>query len=206
MYDRIPGEFVYGNDVYVDDYYMDEVWEHIPGFSNYMISSKGRVWSERSQMFLTPKRMDREGHLGFCLRRNGMAYYVYLHRLMAQAFIPNPEGYPVVRHLDDDRENNDLENLAWGTQRHNWLDSFRNGTAKAPTDEDREKGFKKIRIPVRATNIKTGETIDYPGQSEAARQLGLEQANVWKVLNGERAHTGGWFFEYLRKENSDGDN
>lgn len=200
MYDRIPGEFVYGDDCYVDDYCMDEVWEYIPGFSNYMISSKCRVWSIKSRMFLKPKRMDRAGHLGFCLSENGKPHYVYLHRLMAQAFIPNPHGYPIVRHLDDIRDNNEPEDLAWGTQRDNWEDSVRNGTARFPTDEDREIGLRKMRKPVRATNIKTGEIIDFVGQSEAARELGLEQSNVWKVLNGERAHTGGWFFEYLRRE------
>lgn len=200
MYDRIPSDFVYGNDIYVDDYYMDEVWEKIPGFPGYAINDKARVWSERSQRFLKPKKMDREGHLGFCLSRNGRPCYVYLHRLMAIAFIPNPERFPIVRHLNDIRDDNEPDNLAWGTQNDNWHDSVRNGTAKSPTDEHREIGFRKIRIPVRATNIKTGDIVNFISQSEAARRLNLQQSNVWKVLNGERAHAGGWFFEYLEKE------
>lgn len=199
MYDQIPGDFVHGPDVFLDDPHMDEIWEFIPGFSNYMISDHCRVWSERSQSFLKPKRMDRAGHLGFCLFENGKAHYVYLHRLMAMAFIPNPDNYPIVRHLDDDPKNNDLENLAWGTQRHNWDDSVRNGTAHAPTNEDREIGFRKVRKPVIATNLKTGKKLKFSGQSEAARRLGLQQANVWKVLNNERSNCGGWIFEYARK-------
>lgn len=199
MDDRIPGDLVHGPDVYLDEAYMDELWEHIPGAPGYMISDHGRVWSEKFQIFLKPKRMDRSGHLGFCLRIGGRPRYVYLHRLMAQVFIPNPHNYPIVRHLNDDRDNNELENLAWGTQRDNWEDSVRNGTAQPPRDEWREIGFKKTRKPVIATNLSTGERIKFPGQSEAARELGLQQANIWKVLNGERLHCGGWSFEYARK-------
>lgn len=200
MYDQIPGDFIHGPDLHLDESHMDELWEYIPGFPGYMISDHCRVWSERSQMFLKPKRIDRSGHLGFCLFVNGQARYVYLHRLMAEAFIPNPHNYPIVRHLDDDRENNELENLAWGTQRDNWYDSVRNGTAHPPTDEDREIGFKKVRKPIVAVNLSTGERLRFPGQSEAARRLGLQQANVWKVLNGQRPQTEGWYFEYISGE------
>lgn len=205
MYDRIPSEFVFPEDIYIDDYYMGEVWEYIPGVPGYMISDRGRVWSEASQMFLKPKRLDRHGHLGFCFSVNGRRIYRYLHRLMADAFIPNPYDYPVVRHLNDDPSDNTLENLAWGTQRDNWDDSVENGTAQPPRDEWREIGFQKIRIPVLGTYIKTGESRRFRSQTDAARELGLQQANIWKVLNGQRAHAGGWFFEYLPKGDVDDD-
>lgn len=199
MYEGLPGEYVHGDDIYVDDYYMGELWYYIPNFSNYMISDHGRVWSIKSKIFLKPKRLDQAGHLGFCLVEEGRPHYVYLHRLMAMVFLPNPKNDPIVRHLDDDRENNELENLAWGTQLDNWNDSVRNGTAKVPTDKDREKGFRKTRKPVRATNIKTGRTIRFKSQTDASRRLKIQQSNIWKVLNGQRARAEGWFFEYVRK-------
>lgn len=199
MYDRIPGDFVHGPDVYLDDAYMDEVWEYIQGIPGYMISDHGRVWSEKSKIFLKPKPLDRSGHLGFALSVNGRPHYVYLHRLMAEAFIPNPENYPIVRHLNDMKDDNDLKNLAWGTQRHNWEDSVQNGTAQPPRKEWREIGLKKMRKPVIATNLTTGKRVRFSSQTEAARKLGLQQANVWKVLTGERSHCGGWTFEYARK-------
>lgn len=205
MYDRFPSEYILPNNVYIDDYHMGEVWEYIPGIPGYFVSDHGRVWSEASQKFLKPKPLDNHGHLGFALCVNGQRHYVYLHRIMAQAFIPNPNRLPIVRHLDDEPSNNIIENLAWGTQRDNWRDSVRNGTAQPPRDEWREIGFQKTRIPVLGTNIKTGKHMRFRGQSEAARELGLEQSNVWKVLNGQRAHTGGWFFEYLPKEDGNND-
>lgn len=200
MYDYIDGDFVHGPDVYLDDYYMDEKWWYIDGIPNYMISDHGRVWSEKSKMFLKPKKMDRAGHLGVCLRVNGRPHYVYIHRLMAKAFIPNTNRDPIVRHLNDIKEDNSLENLAWGTQRDNQRDSVRNGTAYILTDYDREKGFRKVRRPILAINLETDEEYEFRGQQEASRILKIQQSNIWKVLNGERRQAGGFYFEYLDED------
>lgn len=194
--EHIEGRFVYGDDVYIPDEYLDEVWEYIPGIDYYMVSNYGRVWSEKSQMFLKPKPMDSHGHLGFCLSQNGVQRYVYQHRIMAQAFIPNPDGYPIVRHLNDIADDNDLCNLAWGTQRDNQRDSVENGTAHVVTPEEREIGLRKTRVPVIAINLETGEKIRFISKNEAGRVLRVEPANIYKVLIGERKQTGGWTFEY----------
>lgn len=194
--DGFPGEFVYG---YMEPDYSDELWKELPYNPNYMISSYGRVWSTKSQKFLKPKRMDRTGHVGISIRNGGRVRYFYLHRLMAELFIPNPDNLPIVRHLDDIPNHNVIDNLAWGTQADNWKDCYENGHTHFVTDEEREIGFRKTRKPIMGTNLKTGERIEFRSQNDAARILGLQQSNIWKVLNGERPHCGGWFFEYLPK-------
>lgn len=196
MYDYFPSEFIFGDDIYISEEYMGEKWWYIDEAPGYMISNFGRVWSERSQWFVKPKKMDREGHMGVCLRVNGMPRYFYIHRLMAKAFIPNPHNHPIVRHLNDIPDDNELCNFAWGTQRDNALDAKRNGRTFTTSPEKKDKALDSVRKPIIATNIKTGEVIHFRGQQEAARILDLQQANVWKVLNGKRAHTEGWFFEY----------
>lgn len=204
MFDRIPSEFVIPDNIYIEDENLDEVWEYCPCGGNYYVSNKGRVWSGSSQKFLKPKKADREGHLGVCLCIGGNRVYKYIHRLVAEAFIPNETNLPIVRHLDDDKDFNWENNLAWGTQKDNARDCIKNGNAYTLTDEDREIGFQKTRIPVLGYNLRTGEEQRFRSQTDAANELGLEQANVWKVLNGERTHTGGWSFEYLSKEESYG--
>lgn len=67
------------------------------------------------------------GYQRYRLSREGKTKTVLVHRLMAQVFLPNPLGLPVVRHLDDDRSNNTLGNLAWGTHAENTADAVRNG-------------------------------------------------------------------------------
>lgn len=197
MYDYFPGEFVYGDDQYISDENMGEKWWYADNNPEYMISNHGRVWSEKSQIFLKEKKLDKHGHKGYCLHSNGHAKYPYEHRLVAKAFIPNPNNYPNVLHDDDDPDNNWIYNLKWGTQKDNYEDCVRNGNFKPFTDEDREKSYERTRKPIIATNLETGEETYVRGQSEASRELGIQQANIWKALNGKRRQTCGYSFRYV---------
>jgi hypothetical protein len=194
----ISSEYIYGEHRYIPEEYMDEKWWYIRGASGYMISDYGRVWSEKSQKFLKPKPLDDHGHMGVCLYVNGKCRYEYIHRLMAKAFIPNPMNLPVVRHLNDVPDDNDICNLKWGTQKDNIADSIKNEKAHFITDSEREIGLSKMRRPIVAIKIKTGEEVYFNGQNEASRFLGIQQSNIWKVLNGERRHACGYYFEYVR--------
>lgn len=200
MYDYLPSQFVYGDDVYTPDEYMGEKWWYIPEAPGYMISDLGRVWSEKSQWFVKPKKMDRKGHMGVSLSVNGRPRYFYIHRLMAQAFIDNPHNLPVVRHLNDIPDDNVLENFAWGTQRDNAQDALRNGRTFRADPEVRARVALEQSKPILCIDLKTGEETVFSGQNEAARRLGLQQANIWKVLRKQRSQTCGYYFEYLGED------
>lgn len=204
MYDYFPGQFVYGDDLYTPEEYMDEKWWYVDEDPSYMISSKGRLWSSKSQKMLKLRDMDKHGHKGYTLSVNGKDVYRYVHRLIGKAFIPNPNNYPNVLHKDDDPEHNWVGNLYWGTQKDNHEDCVRNGRFKAFTDEDREKSYVKSRKPIIATNLETGEETHFRGQQEAARILGLQQANIGKVLHGEREKTCGYSFRFLEDNEREG--
>lgn len=192
MYDYFPGEFIFGDEMYISDDDLDEKWWYTDD-PDYMISNHGRVWSVKNQMFLKPRKGDKHGHKNFSIHGK----YPYVHRLVGKAFVPNPNNLPYVRHLNDDPTDNYAVNLAWGTQRDNHEDCVKNGHWHAITPEEREIGLAKMRRPVLATNIKTGEQIPFRSINESARALGVQSANIGKVLTGKRAHTCGWFFEYL---------
>lgn len=196
----MEGRFIYGEDTYVDEFYFDEVWEHISGFPEYMVSNKGRVWSEKTKRFISVKPLDDHGHLGVCLYRNGTPHYRYIHRLVAEAFVPNPEGLPIVRHIYDSPEQNTSDDLCWGTQRDNIRDSIKNGTAYSLTDSDRYKGNKNRMMAIVAINLLTGEKLYFQSQGEASRLLKIPQANIWKVLRGERARAGIYKFEEVHDD------
>lgn len=203
--DGFPGEYVYGDDMYVDEYYMDERWKPIRGFENeYWVSDKARVWSVKKQRFLKLWPADDWGHLGVYLCKDGICHHRYIHRLIGEAFIPNPDNLPLVRHLNDIPWDNELQNLAWGTNGDNTRDAIKNGKFRQFTDEERERGYKKCRVPIVVYDLETGERIVYDGVAIAARELGICRSSISKVLAGVRDSARGFTFSYLERGDRNG--
>lgn len=200
--DGYPGEFVYGDDCYVDDYYMDERWKRIKDYEDYWISNRGRVYGPGrggNGGFL--KLVPQDGYLKVTLTKKGKKCDKRVNRLVAMAFIEKPKGSYLVMHEDDDRTNNSVENLSWGTYADNNRDCWRKGRHPVTiTPEIIEKGNAARRVSVIAIDSKTGERTRYRSQHDAARELGVSQQHIWGVLNGYRKTTGGYRFEYANEE------
>ena len=110
---------------------MKEEWRAIKGYENlYEVSNLGRVRSlERYVKSKTGTRIVKErilkpvnvgsGYLGVGLYKEGKVRIIYVHRLVAQAFIPNPNNLPEVNHKDENKTNNRVENLEWCTREYN---------------------------------------------------------------------------------------
>lgn len=187
-----------------DDYYFDSgeylidtaFWVNIPDYPDYLICEEGYIYSLKTDKILKPHIGDKQGHMTVRLMKNGEVYEEYIHRLVAKTFIRNPEHYPIVRHLDDDRNNNSVDNLEWGTQKDNHRDAVRNKTYYELSDKDRERHLSKQRTPIIGINLDTGEEIYFRSQAEASRYLKIPQANIYKVLNHERRHAKGYVFRY----------
>lgn len=196
-----PGNYVYGDSLPMIDFYCDERWKRVKDFPDYWISDYGRLWSSISEDFICGTPNIRSGHIDVCLHHDGHRFHKYMHRMVAEAFIPNPYNLPLVRHLDDDPYNNMANNLVWGTQVDNMNDCISNGNFKYFTDKDREIAMQKRRTPIRAINIYTGEVIIFISQQEAARCLGLNQSDISNVLFNKRKQAKGWTFMYESGEN-----
>lgn len=117
----------------------NEIWKDIDGYEGfYQVSNLGRVKStavrrclwgkicviERERM-LTPHD-NGNGYLMVQLKANNKRKPVGVHRLVATAFIENPQNYPVVNHIDYDTHNNCVHNLEWCTQKENISHSLHN--------------------------------------------------------------------------------
>ena len=164
-----------------------EIWKDIAGFEGfYKVSDKGRIYSverkdSRGQRcggrILKPKH-SRGGYLMVHLYKNGKMKAKSVHRLVAEAFLPNPNGLPQVNHRDEVKDNNNVGNLEWCDSKYN----INYGTLLERSAQAQSK-------KVRAVNVKTGEVLTFNSTREAGRK-GYDQSNVAKACKGAY-NTGG---------------
>lgn len=99
------------------------------GFPDYGIALTGKLYSHKTQKFLK-LRCSKNKYLYTVITHNGIRKTVKSHRLVALAFIPNPENKPQVNHIDGDKQNNHVSNLEWCTASENGLHAFRHNLNK----------------------------------------------------------------------------
>lgn len=146
----------------------------------YAVTRDGRVWSFRSKKFLKP-RENYKGYLLVCLCGKEKNKHAQIHRLVAEAFIPNlnPEEKTQVNHLDENKKHNYVENLDWVSPKENANYGTRN-----------KRSSEKQGYPVYCYNNNTV----YPSAQEAAKQLGLYQSEVSSCCRKEFCQTHGYYF------------
>lgn len=180
-----------------------EIWKDVVGYEGlYQVSNMGNVRSL--------DRIDKVGRLrvGRLLKpatyNNGYKRVMFsydtkeksflVHRLVAEAFIDNPNNYPIINHKDENPSNNRVENLEWCTVKYN--NNY--GTVK--------ERIKKANInhPNKSKQILQytldGEFLkEYPSAMEVERQIGFRQGCISRVCRGERKSTGGFIWRYKKE-------
>lgn len=102
-----------------------EKWKHVRGFEGlYMVSHLGGVYSLKSRRRLNPSKT---GYALVTLRKEGKSVSRPVHRLVADAFLPNPDNLLIVNHKDGNKQNNRLDNLEWCTQKENVAHAIKMG-------------------------------------------------------------------------------
>lgn len=120
---------------------MTEIWKNIEGYEGkYQVSNLGQVKSMIGQEKVLHPKKHRNGHLQIGLHKDKKRKTMYIHRLVAQAFIPNPDNLPCVNHKDENPSNNNVDNLEWCTQKYN----CNYGTRVDRIMETKKQQYKKI--------------------------------------------------------------
>lgn len=163
---------------------MKEEWKKIEGFENYLISNHGRIYSHKTSKILKPT-IDTKGYLRISFYDNGKGNTKKVHRLVAEAFLPNRLKLPQVNHKDEDKENNHVDNLEWCDNAYNrYYGTATERTARANLN------CKTTSRPVRC--VETGAI--YPSIREARRRTGA--ANIHYCCVGKRKTSNGFQWEY----------
>lgn len=148
-----------------------EIWRDVVGYEGiYEVSNKGRVRNIHTGLIRKPTD-NRTGYLQIGLSSQGIQKHFYVHRLVAAAFIDNPDGLPEVNHKDENKLNNEATNLEWCTRQYN---------------VDYSKA-----IPV--MQFKANELVGYFKSSVNAQDItGVAQNNIIACCSGKRATAGGY--------------
>ena len=126
----------------------------------------------------------RNGYLSYSLNLEGKTKYYYLHRLIAQNFIPNPDNLPCVNHKDGDKLNNNIDNLEWCSYSQNNKHAFEHNL-KQPTILEHEKHWNAKLTEedvewIRQHYIKN--SCEY-GQGALARKFNTSRPNIYDIIN-----------------------
>lgn len=127
----------------------------------YAVTSCGRVWSYKNKMFLKPQD-NRKGYMYVNLIKDKKRHKVYVHRIVAEAYIPNPENLETIDHIDNNKQNNCINNLRW----MNLLDNI-----------DRS-----IHARIKIRCVETGE--EYESLRDCRRKTGFSHGNLSHHLRG----------------------
>lgn len=147
----------------------------------YAITSCGRVWSYKAKKFLKP-RDNGNGYLKVSLSKDGKQKDYYIHRLVAEAYIHNPENKPQVNHIDENKSHNYINNLEWATAKENSNYGTRTqrcaeALGKAVFCIELNKAFKSMR--------------------EAAEATGAQISHISEVCNGKAKSAGKYHWRFV---------
>lgn len=158
----------------------------IKGFEGlYMISSDGEVLSFYKNGKILKHGIDKEGYHSVILFKNNKNYYFKVHRLVAMAFISNPENKPQVNHKDGNKSNNSINNLEWATGSENQRHAVANGLRVMPKGEKHYCYGRKGSLVNNAKLVLNKENgIFYETVKEAAEAINMKYGTLKKKLIG----------------------
>ena len=184
---------------------MNEIWKDIKGYEGkYQVSNLGRVKSlylinrqakiPREKILKAGHNLQGYPHIHLC-KDNKTSKSIFVHRLVAETFIPNPNNYPVVNHINGIKTDNRVENLEWCTQQYNIQQSYKNGQQK-PTWINKKGKNCPNSIKVNQYDLQDNFIKQWDCIRDVERELKIFAVGVSKCCRNLQNTAGGYKWRY----------
>lgn len=193
---------------------MKEIWKDIEGYENfYQISNYGNVKRKKyvSIDTLGRRKVFQETFVKTYKDNNG--YYMVdlnhkryrVHRLVAMAFVPNPNNYKEINHIDGNKSNEHFKNLEWCSHKYNYEHALKTGLLDSARKKWSES-LKKRKIWVKSVSVSSKKVVsfdknlnklkEFNSLADAGRYYNIHAQRVWQLCNGIRKFNNGITFRY----------
>ena len=179
----------------------------IKDFEDYLIDENGNIYSTRKKKYLKTI-INKYGYCKVKLQKNKIIKMFSVHRLVALAFIPNPNNCPQVNHIDGNKLNNNVDNLEWCTSKHNMNEAVRIGLFENVKKKNRENAIKNNLCKYHVlANEKTKKKVNqydkdnnllntFESISDASRKTSIKIVAISYACNGKRKTGGGYIWHF----------
>lgn len=183
-----------------------EIWKDVVGFEKYfqisnfgnVLSKARKVWNgkgfyNKSQVLLKPSQ-NHKGYPIAYLGANNEKRTIPIHRLVAIAFIPNPNNLPQVNHIDGNKQNNRVDNLEWCTNSDNQLHAWKMGLQRVSGNAGKPK--RAVLQYDKDWNL----IHEYPSIADASRAVGEKsKSNIGECCRGRKKSVQGYYWKFKKE-------
>lgn len=180
----------------------EEIWKGIEGYEGlYEISNYGNVrslnYKHTGVISLLKPGLTKQGYLRTDLYKNNKSKHCLIHRLVAKAFIPNPNNFPQINHKDENPLNNHVDNLEWCTAKYNCNYGSHNEKVSKTLQEVKDS------IPIKQYDLQGNFIKEWKGAREIERILGYNQANIRRCCEYHGRYIKGFQWRYSSETNGE---